>query len=103
MRKEYIHFVREIYSYCDRHIGEEALFPVFVNLWHENGEESYIAKKDLAVFTSNIISHLLDKKVLSVIHSNTSPKDAYGFYKILPHEDLMRYNPLIDKKMKLLN
>lgn len=109
MHKGYVHFVREIYSYCDRNVGEEVLFPAFVNLWHENGEDTHITKKDLSVLTSNIISHLLNKnkkkkrqKILSAIHSITNPQDAYGFYKILPHEDLMRSNYLIEKKMKLL-
>jgi len=99
MRKEYINFIKNIYSYCDNNIEEEMLFPAFLNLWRENEESSYITKKDLAVLTSNIISHLLNKNVLSVIHSDTSSEDAYGFYKILSHENLVRNNSIVNKKI----
>jgi len=109
MRKDYIHFVREIYSYCDENIGEKVLFPAFMNLWDENGEASYISRKDLAVLTSKIISRLLNKdkkkkreKILRVIHSNYKLHDAYGFYKIRSHKNLMHYTDLTEKKMKLL-
>lgn len=102
MRKSYVHFVREIYTYCDNNVKERVLFPAFMNLWDENGYDNYITKRDLAVLTSTIISRLLKKGILRVVHSSTSPKDAYGLYKILPHENLMKYTDLAEKKMKLL-
>jgi hypothetical protein len=101
MRKGYTHFVREIYTYCDKHINEKALFPVFVNFWDENGEAEHTSKKDLAILTSKIISRLLEKKVLIEIPKYERFHVPYGLYKILPHEDLMRSDELFEKRSKL--
>lgn len=102
MRKGYVHFVREIYSYCDSNVGERALFPVFANLWNENEDATYITQKDLAVLTSQIISKLLEKKALMKIPRDENFHTPYGLYKILPHENLRRYDDFAEKKMKLI-
>jgi hypothetical protein len=99
MQKGYVHFVREIYTYCDNNIVEKALFPVFVNLW---GEENHTSGKDLAVMTSGIVSRLLDKKILMKISKENIFETPYGLYKILPHENLIKHDFITDRKMKLL-
>jgi len=102
MHKGYVHFIREIYTYCDKNVGEKALFPVFVNFWDENGDVEYVSRKNLAKLTSEIISRLLDKKVLMEIPKDNKSHNPYGLYKILPHENLMRYDEFVQKKSKLV-
>lgn len=29
----YSRFIEDIHNYCDKHVGESALAPVFMNLW----------------------------------------------------------------------
>ena len=92
MNKSYIKFVREIYSYCDNHIGEEVLFPFFVNCLSEI--ECVIEKRDLVSYTSEIASKLILKNVLKEVPKKF--ENFYGMYKVLPHERLI-------KKIKNLN
>jgi hypothetical protein len=101
MRKGYVHFVRGIYTYCDKHVGEKALFPVFTNFWDENGEAEHVSRRDLAILTSKIICKLLERKVFVEIPKDTKFHTPYGLYKILPHENLMRYDELFEKKSQL--
>jgi hypothetical protein len=102
MLNGYAHFVREIYTYCDKHVDEKALFPVFVNFWDENGDSEYISKRDLTKLTSKIISKLLEKNVLLEIPKDIKSHNPYGLYKILPHKDLMRYDEFAQKRSKLV-
>ncbi len=84
MNKDYVKFfAKKIYDYCDKHVGEKVLFPVFMNFWRE--DEYTIKKKDLACLTSKIIRELVSEKILKEI-----PKDfesVYGMYEILEHEN----------------
>lgn len=81
MDKDYIKFVRGVYSYCDNHIGEEVLFPLFINCWPE---EIIIKKKDLVIYTSKIVSKLISEDVLKEVPKGFD--NVYGLYKILEHE-----------------
>jgi hypothetical protein len=110
MRKDYAEyskkiekFKEEIYFYCDYNINSEVLFPAFVNLWPENsGQERSLCGKDLAIITSSILQELVAKEVLTVIPKNADFQNPYALYKIEKHENLMKYNPLIEKKMELI-
>jgi len=102
MRKGYVHFVRGIYTYCDKHVGEKALFPVFANFWDENGEVEHVSRRDLAILTSKIISRLLDKNILMEIPKDDRSQNSYGLYEILSHETLVRHDDIDEKRMKLL-
>jgi len=100
MEKNYVHFVKQIYTYCDNYQGEKVLFPAFTNLWNE--EDWNINKKDLAVLTSRIISRLLNTGILMSTPKENRFETPYGLYEILPHVNLMKYNDLIERKMNLL-
>jgi len=99
MEKSYIHFVREIYTYCDNNIEDKALFPAFVGLWDDNEHKS---KKDLAVMTSKIISRLLWKKIIIETAQKSGAENGYGLYRILPHENLVEHNDMSERRMRLL-
>ena len=79
MNKNYIKFVREIYSYCDENIGERILFPFFMNCWPES--DYTIQKRDLASLTSKIVNRLISEKVLKEVKKNFD--NVYGMYEIL--------------------
>jgi len=99
MEKGYIHFVKEIYTYCDNHSEEKVLFPAFVNLWDDN---EHINKKDLVVITSNILFGLLNKNIIIETAQKSGAENGYGLYKILPHENLVIHDDISEKRMKLL-
>ena len=81
MNKNYIKFVRGIYSYCDENVGEKVLFPFFMNYWPEI--DCKIQKKDLAFLTSKIANRLVSRKVLKEVEKDF--ENVYGMYKILRH------------------
>lgn len=83
MNKNYIQFVRRIYSYCENHVGGEVLFPFFTNCWPEI--DCTIEKKDLVSYTSEIVSRLTLKGVLKEIPKEF--ENFYGMYEILEHEN----------------
>jgi len=86
MNKSYIKFVREIYSYCDNHIGKEVLFPFFMHCWPEIDCE--IEKRDLAFHTSKIVGRLVLKGVLKEIPKSFD--NVYGMYAVLEHKKLIK-------------
>jgi hypothetical protein len=98
MQEGYYHFVKEIYIYCDENIGQNALLPVFVNLWEE---ECKIDKKDLTAITSQIANRLMKNGILEEIPKYGGFHVPYGLYKILPHENLMRQDDIAQKRTKL--
>jgi len=98
-RRLYKILEKRIYSYCDSHIGEKALFPFFVNLWPEI--DSTITKKELADLTTKIIYKLKKKNVLEEIPKNFD--NVYGMYKILKHDLLIPIEDIAKRKSKLLN
>lgn len=98
MQKEYFHFVKEVYTYCDENIGEKALLPVFVNLWDE---EFKIDKKYLTAITSQTVYRLMKNGILEEIPKYERFHVPYGLYKILPHENLMRQDDTAQKRTKL--
>jgi hypothetical protein len=114
MRKDYSEYSKKIekfkeaiYFYCDYNIGSNVLFPAFVNLWPENsGQNVSLSKKDLAIITSSILYGLEKREdndgFLFEIPKDEESHNPYALYKILPHENLMKYNPFIEKKMELI-
>ncbi|MEK6833586.1 MAG: hypothetical protein AABY32_06085 [Nanoarchaeota archaeon] len=100
MREDNPIFVNEIYKYCDKNIGEKALFSVFTNLWPE---EKFIIKKDLMGLTEKIINNLLKKGILIEIEKSERLESPYGYYEIKPHDDLVKNNGYMKKKMKMLS
>lgn len=93
MKRGYYFFIKNIYSYCDKNIGDEFLFPYITSLWDEQYK---IKKRDLTKLTSKIISRLMHKNpsVLREIKSSAS-ETVYPFYKVLPHKKLLwEENPL---------
>jgi hypothetical protein len=96
-------FKEEIYFYCDYNVSSNVLFPAFVNLWPENsGQNVSLSKKDLAIITSKILWELVNKGILIEMPKDDKSHNPYGLYKILPHENMMKYNPFIEKKMELI-
>jgi hypothetical protein len=100
-------FREEIYFYCDHNINSKNLFPLFVNLWPENGEKvPDLQKRDLVNLTSEIIGELIDKNILRVINKNGTPhtenQSVYAFYKVLPHDYLLNHNKFVDKGRELM-
>lgn len=83
----YKHFEKNIHTYCDNSIGEDILFPAFVNLWDE---DDHMAKKDLVVLASKIIADLLEKKILirifqrDYIDDEVFRDDEFGEYVEIP-------------------
>ncbi len=90
---------KEIYDFCDMNKGKVALFPAFVNCVERDVE---ISRRDLSFLVSNILDDLIDKNVLEISRECNSDT-VYAFYKILKHEDLVKHNAFIEKKMKMLN
>ena len=78
-------FKENIYKYCDNNIEEKVLFSVFTYLSPELGKE--IAPKNLAVLTSKIVNDLIAQKIIIEIPKKSD--NPYGFYEILPHENLL--------------
>jgi hypothetical protein len=121
MQKNYSTFEKNIHTYCDNNELENVLFPAFVNLWDEDFP---IEKKDLVIVTSNIINNLLKKGILQRVFQGYDIdcevfrkdefgeyveipykdcfEDGYGLFKVMPHEDLVKYSDVIKRKMKLL-
>lgn len=96
-------FKEEIYFYCDYNQELEVLFPAFVNLWPENtGEKRCLSGKDLAIITSDILQELVNRRILVVIAKKEEFQNPYTLYKIDKHENLMKYNSLIERKMELI-
>ncbi len=89
MNKNYIKFVKNIYSYCDENIGEKILFPFFMYFWPEI--DCTVEKRDLAFYTSKIVSRLILKGALKEI--SKSFDNVYGMYEILENEPLFCSNP----------
>jgi hypothetical protein len=92
--------VNEIYKYCDKNIGSKALSSVFTNLYTENGEGNHLDKRDLVKLTENITKDLIKKGVLIEVNKPEEFECPYGFYEIKPHEDLIKKNGYIKKKLK---
>lgn len=102
MREYNSHFVNEIYKYCDENVGGKALFSVFTNLYNENGEATHIDKKDLVKLTEKTTNNLIKRKILIEIMKPEGLDSPYGFYEIMPHENLAKINGYMKSKMKLL-
>ena len=81
---------KDIYKYCNDNINKKVLFPGFTILWQtwerDSDKRYYIAPKDLAILTSNIIQELSKEGILREVKK---PEELdftpYGFYEILPH------------------
>lgn len=99
MREKNSHFVNEIYKYCDENVGEKVLFSVFTNLYNE---EKFIIKRDLVGITEKIINNLIKEEILIEIVKPKGLESFYGYYEVKPHEDLMKKNGYIKKKIKML-
>ena len=95
------YFENKILNYCDEHIGEKVLFPLFVNFWLE--ENCHLDKKNLVIITSDILKSLVEKNVLEEISVEESVRNkefenGYTLYEILKHRKLVYTN----KKFKRL-
>jgi len=99
MRQDYSHFKKQIYNYCDENAGEKVLFYAFINLW----DEKYpVIKKDLIGVTEKIIRELIKGNILTEIEKPGGLDTPCAYYKINSHEDLIKKNENLKKKMKLL-
>jgi hypothetical protein len=102
MREKNSHFVNEIHKYCDENVGGKALSSVFTNLYNENGEGIHLDKKDLVKLTEDITRDLVAKGVLIEINKPEEFECPYGYYEIMPHENLAKINGYMKSKMKML-
>ena len=100
MREDYPSFRKEIYAYCDKNVGEKALFYAFMNLWHENEP---ITHRDLMSLTERILKELLKKNILVEIQKPEELQTPFPYYKINPHEDLIQKDNFVRKRMELLS
>ncbi len=102
---DYAGIKKEIFIYCDLNRGKISLFPAFVNLVED---KLSISRRDLVVLVSDVLDELCSKKIkneniLEITQNSSSEGSGYAFYKILPHENLVKHNAFIEKKMKMLN
>ena len=78
MKKE--KFKELIYEYCESHAGENALFPVFVNL--SSKLEMKITSQNLVILTNKLVNDLIKTGRLKEIKNNKF-ETVYALYKIL--------------------
>ena len=53
--------------------------------------------------TEKIINNLLKKGILIEIEKSERLESPYGYYEIKPHDDLVKNNGYMKKKMKMLS
>jgi hypothetical protein len=100
MRKRKDKFAKDIYEYCDSHIGDKVLSLVFSNFYPEEKLTEKRNKSFVARYTSSIVRELVQEGVLKEVKKSSKFNNPYGMYKILKHEDLVDKNLLfnLDKR-----
>ncbi len=103
-------FEMRIYQFCDEHVGEKLLFPVFVGLYPINPKEEVSDSRDICgkllnMLTSRILDGLASNGILREVPLPVRVDEEYGFlvprakvpyfsgypyYEILPHEPLVQ-------------
>jgi len=104
-RKFYKKLRKEIFTCCDMYQGDLFLSTFF----YYDQDKFNIPKRDLVFLASNILNNLSEEDILNVIkpplceETHYCRDSPYAFYKVKPHENLVKQDSFIKKKMKILN
>jgi len=94
---DYVFFEKEICDYCNMNVGRGILFTAFMNVWPERLP---VKRKDLAVYTSRIVSNLIVNEVLKEVDKNDCQENVYGYYEVLKQVNSVNVEELKNKKMR---
>jgi hypothetical protein len=89
----FLEFEKRIYEFCDKNVGEKALFTYFSYLWpaskEDFPEEDSISPRELQQGTIKLLNLLVKKEVIKEIDKPEELESIYPFYEILPHTPLI--------------